>query len=302
VLKPPSLRRGATLVELIVTAAIGGIVLTLLTLVCLRQQRVFLDLSSQAASYSQLRDAESILPIDLRGASAVLADIREARDTSIELRGTILSAIVCDTASNALVLSPARSGAATFAGILSPAAVGDTAWLLTPGDSSEAWIPYRVASVGAYRAGGCSPLGPLLLDSARLAPRTTIGLDGAPLAASIGSALRVTRPLRYSLYRGSDNLWYLGQRDWNVVSQRFNGIQPVAGPLMPPVASGLALHYYDSVSTALATPVADPRLIASIRVDLKSAAATPTRALASAARAGPRVDSASVWVLLRNRR
>src|SRR5262245_17958001 len=93
-----TLRRGVTLVELVVTMAVGGLALSLIAAVCLRQQRVISDLSHAAALTAQLRDAAAILPIDLRALSSGLGDIRDARDTSLEVRATIASAVVCDTA------------------------------------------------------------------------------------------------------------------------------------------------------------------------------------------------------------
>ena len=80
-LTPSSCRRGATLAELLVTTTVAGIALALIAAVCLREQRVFTDMSEQHASYAQLRSAEEILPIDLRAASSIAGDIREARDT-----------------------------------------------------------------------------------------------------------------------------------------------------------------------------------------------------------------------------
>ena len=83
---PP--RRGATLLELLVTLVIAGIALSLVAAISARQQRVVADLQENAALSSQLGDAISILPIDLGAVSSIAGDIREARDTSIEIRAT----------------------------------------------------------------------------------------------------------------------------------------------------------------------------------------------------------------------
>jgi hypothetical protein len=68
-------------VELLVTMVVGGIALSLVVAICLREQRLFTDLSEQSAAYAQLRDAEAIVPIDVRGASSVAGDVREGRET-----------------------------------------------------------------------------------------------------------------------------------------------------------------------------------------------------------------------------
>ena len=295
-------RRGTTLLEILVTTIVGGIALTLITMLCVREQRVFTDLAEQSASYAQLRDAEAILPIDLRMASSVGGDVREATDTSVELRETIASAVACDTAAGGVVLAPATSDAYTYSSFASSVSAGDTAWVLTATDSSDGWRPYRVASSAAFRAGACAALGPRLAPPAISLARTVVVLDSLSPTLALGAPVRVTRPLRYSLYRGTDGRWYLGQRDWNSVTSAFNSIQPVSGPFLPPALGGLAFRYLDSAGGALAAPVMNIRAIAAVQASLRSDTKSATRALASAAQRGARVDSAALWILLRNRR
>ncbi|MGH7615757.1 MAG: hypothetical protein ACREPM_00855, partial [Gemmatimonadaceae bacterium] len=285
-----------------VTTVVGGVALTLITLVCLHEQRVFRDLSDQRAAYGQLRDAEALLPIDVRAASSVSGDVRDARDTSLELRGIVASAVVCDTTASAIVLAPDIPGAESYASLSSTVAAGDTAWVLAASDSAETWRPYRVSSSISAGAGPCSPPGPALATAARATSRIALTLDSLPLVSALGAPLRVTRPFRYSLYRGTDGDWYLGQRDWNAAMVRFNSVQPVSGPFLSPASGGLVFTYLDSSGTSLATPVTNTRRIASVRVDLRSATRFAPRALASAPQRGPRVDSAALWILIRNRR
>jgi prepilin-type N-terminal cleavage/methylation domain-containing protein len=123
-------RRGVTLIELIVAMTVGGIALALIAVISVRQQRLYADVADRAALSGQLRQASAVLPIELRGASAVAGDIREARDTAIELRSSIATAVVCDTLAGSIALSPAIAGATAFAGYLTAIAAGDTAWVL----------------------------------------------------------------------------------------------------------------------------------------------------------------------------
>jgi hypothetical protein len=129
-----------------------------------------------------------------------------------------------------------------------------------------------------------------------------VSLDSISPAIAVGAALRVTRPFRYSLYRGTDGRWYLGQRDWNSTTATFNSIQPVSGPFLSPALGGLSLRYLDSAGALLPTPLVNTRDIAAVRIGLRSDARQVTRALGSAGQQGPRVDSAVLWILLRNRR
>ena len=131
---PCRARRGVTLIELLVVMVVGSIALGLVASISVRQQRAYADLADASALSGQLRDAAAILPIDLRGAASGAGDIREARDTSIELRGTIASAVVCDTTAGSLVLAPSVAGVGTFASYLTSIDVGDTAWVYTTGD------------------------------------------------------------------------------------------------------------------------------------------------------------------------
>ncbi len=295
-------RRGLTLIEVTVAMAVGGVALALIAVISVRQQRLYADLADRAALNGQLRQASALLPIELRGASSGGGDIREARDTALELRSSIATAVVCDTLGGSIILSPASSGATTFAGYLTAIAPGDTAWLLDRGDTADAWTPYAVSSTSSVASGACGPLGPRLSAAARTSSRVAIRLSIAgPIANLTGSVLRVTRPVRYSLYRGGDGRWYLGQRDWNVASLRFNSIQPVSGPFASAALRGLVFQYADSTGAVVPTPVSDPRAIALIGVDLRGQSRNVMRAFTGQAQ-GKSTDSVHLAVWLRNRR
>lgn len=302
-----------TLVELMIALVATGLVLAVVSVIGVRQQRVFSDLANAAALSMQLRDAAAILPLDLRTASARAGDLRagEARDTSIELRATIAAAVVCDTSARALVLSPAAAGSATLA-TTAAIDVGDTAWVLAAEDSA-AWTPRRVLSVSAGDPGPCGRSGPVLDAATRAAPRIVVALDStpdgapdgapAPLSSMLGAPVRVTRAVRYSLYRAADNQWYAGERDWNAASGRFNTIQPIAGPFSSAAMHGLVFQYLDSAGAPLPTPVADPRRVAAVELTLRGATRTAVRALGPRATIGfTRTDSVALVLALHNAR
>jgi hypothetical protein len=290
-------RAGLTIAELLIALAVAGVVLALLTAISVREQRVFSDLADRAALAGRLREASTILPVDLRALAPALGDVRDARDTAVELRATIASGVVCDTTANALILAPpvADNGAmfATSIGGVSP---GDTVWLLGAGDSASAWRPFAVTFAAAAGAGQCAAGGPQLSPSVVAQPRAQLTLSGSVPSGAIGSPLRVTRPMRYSIYRASDGAWYLGERDWNAAALRFNTIQPVAGPLLSAAASGAVFVYRDSVGAALATPVVDGSAIRMFDIVLRGQTRT-ARTLGN----GPQRDSAHVMIVPRNR-
>ena len=294
-------RRGFSLVELLVAMVVAGVVLALLTLTGLRQQRLIADLFDDAALSGQLREASALLPTDLRVLGSAAGDLREARDTALEARGTIASAVVCDTARGSVVLAAVTDSADTYTSYATSIQPGDTAWLYQSVNGNESWVPRAINSVAATAAGRCAPIGPLLRAEVAARARTAITLDSAVDAAVIGRPLRVTRSLRLSLYRSSDGTWNLGERDWNPSTQRFNSIQPLAGPFLPANTAGLTFEYLDSNRAAMPTPLADPRAAAAIAFTLRGETRYAVRAL-GATQQGRRVDTARVVVLLRNRR
>jgi prepilin-type N-terminal cleavage/methylation domain-containing protein len=296
-------RHGATLLELLVVMIVGGIALGLLAAISTRQQRTLADVADATALSSQLREAASILPIDLRGLSVSAGDLREARDTAIEFRGTIASAVICDTTPHGVVLAPATPGGGPFSGFLASPDVGDTAWILRPNDSLDVWWPYRISTAASATPGACLPLGPSLSTTARTLSRSSITFDASPpLADLIGAPLRITRPFRYSLYRASDNLWYLGARDWNSTALRLNTIQPVSGPYLSAAQGGLRFQYLDTSGVTLPTPIADAGAISLIRIDIRGQTRSLARVLGSGQAPIKRTDSATSLILMHNRR
>ncbi len=294
-------RSGLTLVELMATVAVAGVVLAIVAGVALRQERTFAALTADAALAGQLRDAASLLPSDLRTAAVGAGDLREATDTSIEIRETLASAVVCDTLGGAVVLAPFDGTAATFGGAFAPIQAGDTAWIFSPDDSAHAWRGRGVLGVASTHAGQCAAVGPRLEGASLASPRTALKLDSVPAPQTlIGRPVRITRPIRYSVYRASDGGWYLGARDWNDASAKFNTTQPLAGPFRSPGA-GPVFRWFDSTGAALAPPVARRDQVALVEIDLRGQTRNADRVLGSASNSGPRTDSLSILVAVRNR-
>jgi hypothetical protein len=280
---------------MIVAMTVGGIALALIGAVSLRQQRVFTDLTNQSAVAQQLREASALLPITLRSLSPVDGDLRDARDTAFEFRSTIAAAVVCDTNAGAVILPPIISGSSLGA-IESPIEAGDSIWLY----GALGWTGSAISSVTSAPAGTCAPQGPILSSIESKANRTLLRTT-SQLSPSIGAPLRVTRPTRLSLYHASDGGWYLGERDWNNGTARFNTIQPVAGPLLSPSAGGVVFRYSDSAGVRLTTPVSNLSAVAVVRIEMRSQSASTVLALRSAQGSARPVDSSIVVIGLRGR-
>jgi hypothetical protein len=276
-----------------VVLAVGGLVFGLVSAIGIRLQRQLAQQAARLSSGEQLGAAADLIPMDLRSLSSVSEDIRsgQARDTSVELRAAIASAVVCEGAPGTLLLAPYL--AANGRNAPPPIQVGDTLWLLTDADGNETWRPVATTAVRSG-SGSCSllaaPPGESVFDMNHLVAvdiRDTIPNEP-------GSVIRVTRPIRYSFYRSGDGHWYLGMRSWNATAGAFNSVQPLAGPFAAP-ASGTRFDYFDSTDNALSLGTSDTRSVARIETILLSEQSTAT----SAAMAH---DSIRVVVAVRNRR
>ncbi|HEX5971788.1 MAG TPA: prepilin-type N-terminal cleavage/methylation domain-containing protein [Gemmatimonadaceae bacterium] len=237
-------RRGTTLVELIVAMTLAAIILSAATGTFVRQRRAASDHASRVGAEAQLRAALGELQVALAGVSASAGDLApgEARDTAIQLRSLVGSAVACDSGAGQATVAANDTSATRASAFAANPRVGDTLWWRVSGASS--WAARRVAvittSVGACPAAGADPQ-PLL----RL---TFTSADTVPR----GVPLRVTRQERFSFYHAADGSWQLGISEWSDVLHAFAPPQPVAGPfrLVAPGAR-TGMRYFDASGAEL---------------------------------------------------
>jgi prepilin-type N-terminal cleavage/methylation domain-containing protein len=265
-------RPGLTLAEMLVAITIGGVVLALVSAIAFRQQRFYASTRARLAVAAELRETAAILPIDLRGIAVGAGDIRsgEARDTSLEFRATIASAVVCEVANGRVILAPPSTSGVTFAGSLTSPQPNDTAWVLSAIDTSEIWRPHRITATNSAPAGNCTQGAPTLTGAALTAARLSLTLDSVDTIVRPGAVLRVSRPSRYSTYRSADGAWYLGLREWNPSTGQFNTIQPVTGAFLAPASGGLRFRYFDSSGAELPPGLSTTRAIALLGITVKA--------------------------------
>lgn len=245
---------------MVISLAVAAGVLGLAAHMALGQLRFYRGMADVTAVRMQLDHASGIVTSLLWGTSPKSGDIIAALDTALELRVTLGTAVTCESSPGRITIPAATSSRGNSMGayVESPEPGDHIAAFLD--DSLPGWIALRVSSFPA-RGGGCA-LFPTVAETWTLDLVEQIALPP-------GTALRFTRPLRLSFYRGSDGQWFLGARDWNGMTQRFNTIQPVAGPLRPydgdVEKTGLLFSYFGSDGTPLNTP-AEPARIAGVRV------------------------------------
>jgi hypothetical protein len=294
---PAGARDGYSVVELLVALTVGAIAIGVVGAVSFRQQRFHRDVVAATERFEQLDQATALVPVALRSIATTEGDIPSggARDTSLEFRATITTAVVCDSGHGSLVLAPVHTGPPWLASILERPDAGDTVWSLTMIGAGESWTPRAIIAVidstTTCLIGGLSPwAGP----SAR--PSLVLRV-GSPLPAAQGLPVRITRAWKYSIYHASDGDWYLGAREWNAGTLRFNTIQPVSGPFVSAAAQGVAFRYYDSAGVAIASGGSDTRGIALIQVAFRVDSALPGKFAHAIAVNG----SSSTSIALRNR-
>jgi prepilin-type N-terminal cleavage/methylation domain-containing protein len=270
-------RRGFSLAELLVATAIAGVVATAMTLTVVRQQRFFSSANEIISVRSQLRDAADVLASDIRGASVTSLGLPAMTDTAIELYTTIATSVACVAPVGTVIgLPPAALVTGhTLTSILAQPDTGDIA-LIYAADSAR-WESYRIAAFSVRSLVTSCPA-----SSGFTTPGDNfVGATGYSLTLAStpgagvrqGALIRFLRPARYSLYKSSDNEWYLGYRRCSVTNPlSCTSIQPVSGPYRAYKGagspSGIAFRYYDQNGGEL-TSVAQSQAVARVDIVLR---------------------------------
>lgn len=259
----PRRRAGFTLIELMVSLVMFGIVSGIILGMIRAQQRFYRGATEVIDIRSQLRQAAAVIPLDLRSVSTVSSvlpagspyqpsvlgsDISYMDDKELRFRATIGSGVVCNVAAgNVVTTTPTTlaSGAVLTSWYTTPA-INDTLFIFDPGALSGAvddqWRPYSITNIttatntcpgSPLLTAGASPAGDdnRLKWSFTLAP---VGGSPAALPASIaaGTMIRFTRSVVYGLYEAPANSgnWYLGTK---TIATTLAGVIPTAGAMAP---------------------------------------------------------------------
>ena len=254
------IRRGATLVELVVAMTLAAVVLSAATGTFVRQRRGFSQHASRAKAESQLHAALGELQAALEGVIPLAGDLAagEARDTAVQLRTLVASAVACDSGAGQVIIAADDTSGARASGLASFPRIGDTVWWRASGAPS--WTARRVAVV-ATSIGACATEGAALQPLLRLA-------FASPDTVPLGVPLRVTRQERFSFYRAGDGSWQLGISEWSEVLHAFAPPQPVAGPFtrIAPDGARTGMRYFDASGAELSMGAAGVTVTSVARV------------------------------------
>lgn len=262
-------RPGVTLVELMITLVLLGIVAGGMMQIIARQQKFYNGNSSVLGTRSNVRQGVAVFQSDLRGINPG-RDIYSGgmKSTSIEFREPRGSSVICaiDGSRTTIVVPPPvlASGVGFTSWVDAPVA-GDSVLVFNP--STRLWdTTPRVITGSDPTEGSGTCTSALIRDASDLARGWQMTLDPAlPLNVGVGASLRFFRKARYELMQAADGNWYLGFRDCTTVS--CEDPRPIAGPYLAAdnVPPGLQLDYYDANGNLTADPTALRRVDITLR-------------------------------------
>ena len=325
-------RRGLSLVEIMVAMVLVGIVGGVIMRVIQRQQRFYQGVNQIVVQRSQLRQATSVLPLDLRALSSVGNDILVASDSSIVFNITVGTGAVCELSGNAAVAIPPEvlaSGQNITSwygyGKPDPKNKPKSAYTVyiyndssSLGNQDDVWSPFILADVTGDKT-KCVAQYTTIGDVGKERPVLTLKnptgvpndpVTGGPLSQyiGIGAPVRIVKKARYKLFQASDAKWYLGYSDFNASTNDFDVLSPVSGPYdaysSTAGSTGVGFRYYDVDGNEIASGADSTNRSRIARVDLIARARTSGIIKAAGIQGGVNQqykDSLAVSVMLRNR-
>ncbi len=298
---PRRVRHGYTLIELVVSMAILGIVGSVLANIMMGQQRFFQRTVEQMSVRRELRTAMNLLPTELRGVSSAAGDITDFTTSSVTFRSTLGASIVCaKTSTTSIDLPPTNTARMITSNWYVQPAVGDTVFAVrndSSGTKGDFWTAHRITAI-ATATSYC--VGSVYVDSTRDVGKTRYRLTVTPaLPDSVvaGSGLRFTRSGKYTLVQQASGRYYLSRSEY--LNGAWSTAVPVSGPYRAPTSGGLSLSFYDSTGVVVST-VANATKIARIDLVLRAQGLSSSGTFGSATTTV--IDSVALRVALRNRR
>ena len=264
-------RSGMTLLELLISMVLVGLIGGLTVGFLLKQQRFYAGANEILLTRTQVRQAATMLPSDLRSISASGGDIYAMTDTSLEFRSTFGSSYICrnDRTNSRLAIPPVTLAKGSVLTAWSTVPVVNDSLALyvdstNTGARDDTWSMHRITVVTPVTtdiAPGCQSTSLMMKATDVTATNPSYAITLSPQQSATvapGAAVRFFKKVHYSLYRAADGSWYLGYYDCRTSRVPVcNPIEPIAGPFRPynaaqPAASGLRFTYYDSTGAVTA--------------------------------------------------
>jgi len=243
-------RAGFSFVELLVVAAVGGILLLGLWGTLATQQRAYTTQAAQVGAQQSVRSGLDMLVTEFRSLSTNGGDIIALDDDSITIRSMGRVGIVCSVSQGGTPLLEAIP-------VGDPIAVSDSVFVFADGDPDvgfdDTWIAAQVGT--ADTLGSCN---------GQMAQRITLPGSSADFAADSvreGALMRTFEWRSFGLGTYGGDL-FLGQ--WSPGS----GFLPLVGPLDASTGQALRLDYYDLMGNVAVLPSDVHRIDVTVRTAL----------------------------------
>ena len=244
-------RRGAagfTLVEMLVVAVLGSIVMLSAHRVLVNNLRAFTIVSAEVRTREPIRAAAEVLRGEIREISPAQGDLLAMTADSLVIRGMRKFGVTCSAVvGGTSYLTVARIG--------DWFEVGDSIVVLADNDvrkaTDDAWLRAVVGSVDTT----------LTCGGGRQAQR--LGLPGT-LVAMTADSVREGAPVRafthywFGLVRDGEP-WFLARRETGGTAE------PMVGPLDGPSTPGLSFQYFDAMGNVATAPTDVARIDITLR-------------------------------------
>ena len=233
---------GFTLVEMMISILVAGIVMAAVYQLLIGQSRSYGKQRELMDVHETLRSAAALLAWEMRQASAADGDLYAIGANSITLRSSRGGGTVC-------VIHPTEPiFGLRGAGFDEVNDWGDDSLLVYVGSANWNVAPIDwVDQPGAMGVGNCE------LDGGVPDLALELGVNSSDAALiQIGAPVRAFRRVEYGLYHDDkgDGRWWLGRRVAGA-----GKYEKLTGPLLPPAASGgLVFTYRDAAGNVTANP------------------------------------------------
>jgi prepilin-type N-terminal cleavage/methylation domain-containing protein len=267
------LRRGFTMIEVIVALVVGMIVLGSVVQMLVVQSRGYRKQREQVDVRETAREAASLLSWDLRQAALGGSNFIALGANSVTLRSPRGVGTICGKAPVPALFpavgQPARYGLWKTGGNIT-ATVDDTALVYQFGRDTalgqSRWSKLKITAVGTPAAMGV----PACAWPGARAPDVVVefAVTTVPLLVKtdtswikVGAPVRTFRQVQYAEYQ-SGGRWWLGRKVGSATT-----FEQLTGPLLAPGATGgLTLTYYDANGAV----TADPTAVSSVAFTLRT--------------------------------
>jgi prepilin-type N-terminal cleavage/methylation domain-containing protein len=272
-------RAGMTLLELLISLVLLGLMGSLIIGFLLKQERFYAGANEIVLTRTQVRQGAAMMPGDLRGISSAGGDIYAMTDTSIDFRSTFGGSYLCrnDKGKSQIILPPVTLAKKSQLSVWSRTPTFNDSLALYVDSTSTAvrddsWSFHKITGITMVvsdASPGCQSSTLMMKSTDVSSSNPSYVFTITPTQSgtvSAGAAVRFFKKAHYSFYKASDNLWYLGYYDCLTARVPVcNAIQPIAGPLRAynaaqPASSGLRFTYYDSTGTVTANRLAVSRI------------------------------------------